>query len=38
MKIAKENPEVLNHMIKSEDVLTRVIAKRILIAGGDQNA
>lgn len=31
-----EHPDILDHMLKSQDVLDKVIAKRILaVAGGD---
>jgi hypothetical protein len=38
-KVTSEHPDILRHMMKSNDVLDRVIAKRIMkIAGVEMNA
>lgn len=35
-RVSSEHPDILEHMLKSQDVFDKVIAKRILaVAGGD---
>ncbi len=37
-RVSSEHPDILDHMLKSQDVLDKVIAKRILaVAGGEDD-
>lgn len=37
-RVSSEHPDILEHMLKSQDVLDKVIARRILaIAGGEDD-
>jgi len=36
-RVSSEHPDILEHMLKSQDLLDKVIAKRILTVAGGRN-
>jgi hypothetical protein len=36
-RVSSEHPDILEHMLKSQDLLDKVIARRILVIAGGGN-